>query len=173
MLILAICFLLGITPVWLEHMTSLQLLLEKVGYISYGLGLEELVSEDNLGTTAMGPGRIMLLLLDIILIMIYPRISKYYRDRFIDQSFILYFMGTCAYNLFVNTSHLFLRPVIYLTVFIIVILPATLVYLKNLKLDLKYYFISCLAYIYIVYIVFKASYLIGAHSTDLYHFFFL
>lgn len=172
-LILGASFFLGTTPVWLEHMTSFQLILDKIGYFSYSMGVEELVSEENLGTTAMGPGRIMLLLLDVILIIIYPSVSRYYKDRFIDQSFMLYFMGTCIYNLFANTSHLFLRPVIYLTVFIIVILPATLVYLRNLKVQLKYYFISCLAYMYIVYIVFRASFLVGTNSTDLYHFFFL
>lgn len=173
LLLLSICFVLGMTPLWLEHITSIQSLLEKIGYISYGLGIEELVSEENLEATALGPGRIMLMTLDIIIILLYPRVSNYFKDRFIDQSFTFYFIGTCLYNLFVNTSHLFLRPVSYLTVFILIILPATLVYLKNKRIKWRYYALSGFAYIYVIYTVFRAWYLEGPDSTDLYHVFFM
>lgn len=173
LLILSACFILGLSPVWLEHIAVFRVLLEKIGYVSYGLLMDELVSEENLAVTAMGPGRMMLLLLDVVLIVVYPRVSEFFRSRYIDQCFIFYFIGTCLYNLLVNTSHLFIRPISYLTVFIVVVVAATLVYLKRNKAKWKYYSLSCLAYIYIVYIVFRAWYLVGRNSTDLYHFFFM
>lgn len=171
--ILLICFIVGLSPIWLEHVTAFRIILEKIGYVSYGLEISELVSDDNLEATAMGPGRMMLLFLDVILIVVYPKVSDYFRNRYIDQCFIFYFSGTCLYNLLVNTSHLFLRPVSYFTVFIVVVLAATLVYLKRKKVRWKYYSLSCLAYIYVLYTVFRAWYLVGANSTDLYHLFFL
>ncbi|MBQ6710605.1 MAG: EpsG family protein [Bacteroidales bacterium] len=173
LLILVSCIILGMSPLWLEHITILQSLFEKIGYVSYGLEIDRLVSEENLEATAMGPGRIMLLLLDVMLILLYPKVSAFYKSRFIDQSFIIYFLGTCVYNLLVNTSHLFLRPVTYLTVFILVVLPATLVYLKSNKHKWQFYFISGFAYIYVVYAVVRAWYLEGVNSTSLYHFFFM
>lgn len=173
LIILGICILFGLTPFWVEYITPLQSLLEKIGYISYALGLDDLVSETNFQETAFGPGRMMLLALDIILLLMFPKVSGTFKDRMIDQSFILYYIGTCVYNLFVNTSHIFLRPVSYLTIFILVILPASLLYLKSKRRYIKYYALSLLAYMYIIYIVFRAWYLVGYNSTDLYHFFFV
>lgn len=144
--ILFICVLLGNVPSWLSVFNSFDGLLQNLGYEKYAQDIKIMTTE-NLRETAWGPGRLSLFMIDLVIIYLYPSIKRFfYHDKeIIRMYFILFFIGTCLYQLFVNTSHIFLRPIEYLLIFRLVMSAYVLLYLRNLKLRPQFYLFLLIA----------------------------
>lgn len=115
--ILAVCVVLGETPIWLSMINSVEELLLFMEYEGYSDKIELMTSE-NLRDMAWGPGRIFIFTASCFIIWHYENLKSYYKDDSkVRMYFILFYIGTCGFNLFANTSHIFLRPIEYFTLF--------------------------------------------------------
>lgn len=173
LLILLLCIIVGSTPTWLHIMTNLDGLLAFLGYDIYSQEIGRMVSE-GLRDTAWGPSRIGLLVIDIAIIWFYPGMRDYYKyDKYLPIYFLLFLIGTNLYNLFVNTSHIFIRPVGYFTIFKLPLTAYLLYYLHNTRNSTALYFLCIVAFTYIYFIMYKASLLQNrVAEASLYKFFF-
>ena len=116
-IILICCVILGSTPSWLHFVNSLENVLYLLGYEGYADRLEMMTTE-NLRTMAWGPSRLSIFLSEVLIIWFYPALKDYFKgDRKVEMYFFLFLIGDCLYNLFANTSHIFLRPIEYFTLF--------------------------------------------------------
>lgn len=160
--ILICCTIIGDTPFWIHNVKSLSKYISFLGYERYVANLDSVLS--NLSSFSFGPRRICTLLLNIIIIIYYPNLSKQFDEMWFELYFKMFFIGACLYNLLANTSLEFLRPVGYFTIFA---LPIT----------------SCLLYsvrkgrpIYILTIILSCSYalfsILSGEETILYKTFF-
>lgn len=144
-MIVFLCLLLGITPYWLSLLNRFENLLNFVGYERYSEYIEILTSK-NLRSTNFGPSRLCVLSLYLMIIWEYSKTYKFY-DNFhkLNVYFTMFFIGVCLYNLFANTSHIFLRPIAYLNVFCLPLTAYTAHYLKMTNQIDKYLVIMFLA----------------------------
>lgn len=137
--ILAVCTLLGETPTWLSMINSIEGLLSFLGYDAYSDKIE-LMTTENLRTMAWGPGRISIFAASCFVIYHYNNLKGYFKeDKKVRMYFVLFFIGTCAYNLFANTSHIFLRPVEYFTLFRLPLSAFLLYYLSKKTGKFQFY----------------------------------
>lgn len=171
--IVIICTIIGLTPTWLNVMNNIKPLLETIDYDTYAKQLNAITSKSD--EMAWGPGRLGIWLLDLIVIYYYPMLKKKYGfPKIFEIYFFAFFWGICAFNLFANTSHIFLRPIAYMRDFRLFIVPITLYFLKKDKNYAGFYIISVLAFFYTLYCTIRA-YLtgVGENSAEVYKFFFL
>lgn len=167
-----LCIIVGMTPYWINMNSSgVAEVLAILGYDHYSLVYEEMVEMADFQDTAMGPLRILSLLVDLAIIWFYPRMEEFYKSDNTLSSFFLYFMlGVFAYNLFANTNILFLRPIAYLTIFKLPMIGYMLYYLKTTKNSL-YSILAVMIFSYAMIDVLKSG-LLGVKPFNLYHFFF-
>lgn len=172
--ILAVCTFIGNTPTWINILDNMAQILEFLGYDRYAERSDIMLSVENFRVTVWGPSRLGLFFLDVLVIWLYFNVQKYFKeDRFYKYCFILFFIGTCTYNLFVNTSHIFLRPIMYLRIFNLVVQAYTFLYLMKSKKQLLFYIFAFLMFYYAIYVVLKASFYPSFYDEkNLYHFFF-
>ena len=172
--ILGICILVGLTPTWLKSLGDIEIILNWIGYGERYENFNQYLTEKDLRTLDVGPRAIILLFTTICSIWYYANVKKYFKDdKFFEYSFILFFIGACAYNLFVNTSHFFLRPIIYFDTFSLIIHSYTLLYLYKSRQLLMFYIFILLFFSYSiisVYVAVDSPSLVT--ETNLYHFFF-
>ena len=163
---------LGMIPSWLHLMTNFANLLAMIGYDSYAARIELMVTE-NLRMTAWGPSRISNFLTGVAIIWYYPQMKEFYKyDRYLPIYFLLFFAGICLYNAFVNTSHIFLRPIEYLTIFKLPMVAYLLYYLKHSN-NKMFLIIAVLVFSQIYFEIYKAVALPSVASKfTLYKFFF-
>lgn len=171
--ILLACVVAGMTPSWLSIVTQVEGLLSLLDYDFYAENIELMV-EENLRQTAWGPSRIGIFTIDILLILFYPKVKNEFKcDKYLSVYFILFFIGTCWYNLFVNTSHIFLRPVSYFTIFRLPLTAYLLYYLKQKREWVMFSSVCLLVFTYIYFIIYKSVYMpVKISDTNLYRFFF-
>lgn len=175
-LVLLACTILGSMPFWTQYLLDLQNILELIGYGDrYGSKFEEMLTGDNFSSFAWGPMRISDYVIDLIILWFYPKMRIYFKDDTrLPIFFLLYFIGVCSYNLFAGTNQIFLRVVIYFTIFKLPMTAYLLYYLRKSRLFF-FYITSIIAYMYIYIVVIKAS-LPSAINTyqhcNLYKFFF-
>ncbi len=86
---------------------------------------------------AIGPRRISILLLNILTIWYSPKLKQVFKNTNYLIYFNFAFVGVLLYNLFANTSHIFLRPVSYFTIFLALTTAYLLYYLKPQKSTLS------------------------------------
>ncbi len=127
--ILGVCLFLGNIPTWVASITQLSDILQLLGYQNYVDNLEEITNTNNYVRFTFGPRMFVNMTGYILVLLYYPKVREYFEQSNIDIYFKLFFIGICAYYLFVNTNQLFLRPVIYFTVFAIPMIAYTLTYL--------------------------------------------
>lgn len=109
------CIALGIYPFWIKALSFLPALLDHTMMHKYGDMLVSLTSGE-VRYFNWGPGRIMELVSQLMLLWYYPMLKKHYSDNAHFHSFYcLAFVGMCMGNLLINTSHYLLRPIEYLT----------------------------------------------------------
>lgn len=173
LLILLLCIIVGSTPTWLHIMTNLDGLLAFLGYDRYSQEIGRMVSE-GLRDTAWGPSRIGLLVIDIAIIWFYPGMRDYYKDdKYLPIYFLLFLIGTYLYNLFVNTSHIFIRPIGYFTIFKLPLTAYLLYYLYSIRNNIAFWVLCIVAYTHIYFMVYKATIIHNvANETSIYKFFF-
>lgn len=172
LLILLLCIIVGSTPTWLHIMTNLDGLLAFLGYDIYSQEIGRMVSE-GLRDTAWGPSRIGLLVIDIAIIWFYPGMRDYYKyDKYLPIYFLLFLIGTYLYNLFVNTSHIFIRPITYFTIFNLPLSAYLLNYLKTSFKQISFIILCIIACSYTYITVYKATIHTVLPESSLYKFFF-
>ena len=173
--ILIVCTVVGMAPNWIYIMNDLKDILVFVDYENYADQLEYITENAN-QSMAWGPSRIGLYALDLLAIWFYPKISKKYQlNKRFDIYFCAFLFGTFFFNLFANTSHIFLRPIAYFRDFKLIIVPVCLYYLLKERRYCLYLSMSALAYFYTLYASTKAFVGdgLGGNAPEVYKFFFL
>lgn len=168
LLILFICVFLGNTPTWLNYMNSLENILSAIGYEGYSNRLETLTTK-GLQEMVWGPGRISIFAMYLLIIWYYPELKALFKGKKLDMYFFLCFIGVCAYNLFANTSHIFLRPIEYFTIFTLPMSAYLLYFLRKTQKIIPFYAFLILACSN-TYITILKTYLSYNYSTDYYLF---
>ena len=150
-----VCFILGNTPVWVSNISQLGNMLTLLGYDSYAEAIDNLTDMANFRTFTFGPRMIVTLGMYLIVLFLYPKVADYYKNEKLNLIFKLYLIGLCCYYLFVNTNMMFIRPVLYFTIFTAPMLGYTLAYLYKkrqyvifmflLMSSMSYTYLSCLA----------------------------
>lgn len=149
-IILIVCLILGSNAVWIHSLSNIDSVTSLMGYDNY---IEDLTDQSEYKSFAFGPRMLINLTTYVLCIWYYPQIRTYAKSPILDVWFKFFFIGVCAYYLFVNTSMIFLRPVEYFLIFAIPIISYTLFYLKRnsniafivfATICLSYTFISCI-----------------------------
>ena len=150
-----VCFILGNTPVWISNISLLGNILTLLGYDFYAETIDVLTDMANFRTFTFGPRMGAMLGTYLITLVLYPKVSDYYKSEKLDFIFKLYLIAICCYYLFVNTNMMFLRPVLYFTIFIAPMVGYTLAYLYTKKryaifvlllmFSMSYTYLSCLS----------------------------
>lgn len=155
--ILAICVVLGETPTWLNMVNTMEGLLSLLGYDGYA-GKIELMTSTKLRGMAWGPGRISAFVASCFIIYHYENLKAYFKDdKKVRMYYILFFIGTCGFNLFASTSHIFLRPVEYFTLFRLPLSAYIMYYLIKEARSFQFYMFLVLTCSYIYIAVLKAA----------------
>lgn len=170
--ILVTCVCLGATPTWLSMVNSVEGLLTLLGYDGYSDKIE-LMTSTNLREMAWGPGRIFTFVASCFIIYHYENLKIFFKnDAKVRMYFILFFIGTCGFNLFASTSHIFLRPLEYFTLFRLPLSAYIMYYLMKEGKSLQFYIFLMLtcSYAYIAILKYmQAPSIVGEKS--LYKFF--
>lgn len=167
-LILLICAIVGNSPYWISNITKLSNLFIFLGYENYVDRFD--ITLDNLDGFTWGPRRISVLLIDFLIIYLYPKISQHFKkDKNLPLYFNLFYIGVCIYNLLANTSHEFLRPVSYFTIFTLPMSAYTAYFLKTHQKKILYSLFLIFVCSYAVISVISVT---DLNSTILYKFFF-
>ncbi len=171
--ILIVCTILGLVPSWLHLMTNFSDLLMVMGYESYAENMDMMVVEGT-RTMAWGPSRLSSYFTGIAIIWYYPKMKEFYKgDRFLTLYFLLFFVGMCLYNAFVNTSHIFLRPVEYFTIFKLPLIAYLFYYLKKSNNQIMFLIVALLMFSQVYIEIYKAIVRpTEASQYTLYKFFF-
>ena len=127
----------------------------------------------NFTEAAWGPSRISSLVLNLMLVFLYPRVNAYFKNDYFKLAFKFFFIGICFTNIIINSNRLFLRPLWYLNFFCLPVSAFTLTYLKQCgrKERLNYLLLLFLAIIPI-YVSCVKDYFDPLNSEALYQFFF-
>lgn len=157
LIILALAIAIGSTPTWLSLINKLESFLAFIGYDYYSENIQRITEEAH-RSVSWGPSRLGNLFITLFILWYYPNTKKYYvYDKQLPYYFILFFIGACLYNLFVNTSHIFLRPIEYLTIFKLPLTAYLLIYLQKSNQKLSFYLLAMIAFTYIYFEIYKAS----------------
>ena len=128
-LILGVCVLLGYTPFITRMLDKATLFLDMLNYDSYIDRFDAFSDESRFSNAAWGPSRLSKFLVGVIIISLYPKVSEYFKDDYVDFAFKLFFIGLCVSNIAINTYYLFLRPFWYFTFFGLPMSAFTVTYL--------------------------------------------
>lgn len=162
--ILMVSIFIGQSNTWISQITIISDGLGMIGLGDYTEHLDSFIAQER--DMAFGPSRISLLIVSICVILIMPQIiRRLHLPKKFDLYFSLYFIGICAYNIFANTSELFLRPIQYFTNTGVVLVPLLLYYLIKRKYQFLSLLYGFLIYWYSTYVSIKA-YLGGAGAID-------
>lgn len=173
-IIFIFCFIWGNTPFGINDYSIASELLSFMDYENYSERVDSIFNPDNFRTFNIGPRFITQFFTYIIVIISYPKIRNQFNNTKIDIVFKLFFIGICLYYLLVNTGHLFLRPVLYCTIFALPMTAYVLVgLLKSNKQFLYYILLICsLSFTYISCIS-DASLPVNERHCYLYYFYFM
>lgn len=174
LIVLSVCIALGSTPTWINSLSFVGSFFETFGFDRYGNVFNELTG----GTSELvkfdwGPTKIAALLLEILIIVYYPKMKVCFRQTKIDTFFLLFFLGICWYYLVMNTIHQMIRPTEYFTIFRLPMTAYLLYYLKTTKRHKAFTLACILCFSYIFITIYKGyTNPQGSYATVLYHFFF-
>lgn len=171
--LLILSFFLGMMPTWLTVIASFSDLLAMLGYNYYAVNIDMMVA-DGYSSTAFGPSRLMDLIITCFLFWYYPNLKCFFGgDKYLPIYFLFFMIGSCLYNLFVNTDHIFLRPIMYLTIFKLPLCAYLLFYLKKSSQKWSFWVLFVCAFSYIYFVIYKSVFLPSTFSdTNLYRFCF-
>jgi len=123
--------IIGLNPNWMQAFEYIERTLAVIGYDRYAERFDIMVEYRR--EMAIGPRRISILLLNILTIWYSPKLKQVFKNTNYLIYFNFAFVGVLLYNLFANTSHIFLRPVSYFTIFLALTTAYLLYYLKPQK----------------------------------------
>lgn len=156
--LLLVCIVLGINPTWLTISDNFSEFMQLIGYDLSAERLSNMIITENVNT-AWGPRRLGDLAITFAIFWYYPEMKQFFsKEKYLPLYMMLFFWGSLSNNLFINTSHLFLRPVIYFTIFKLPLCAYLLEYYNRRKM--LYHFIILLLVIltYIYFDIYKASF---------------
>lgn len=128
---LALCVvtvIIGLNPYWLQATNFIEVTLSSIGYEGYAENLDILI--DSKSEMALGPRRLSILLLNMLVIWFTPSLKSKFEDTNYLSYFNFTFLGVLLHNLFANAGHIFLRPISYFTIFLALTTSYLLYYLK-------------------------------------------
>ena len=173
LILLFLAITIGLTPTWLSLINKFEGFLSFIGYDYYSENIQQITEEAN-RSVSWGPSRLGDLFTTLFILWYYPEMKQYYAyDKQLPYYFILSFIGACLYNLFINTSHIFLRPVMYFTVFQLPLTAYLLIYLRTKKKTISFTILALVAFSYIYFVIYKSSLIINSwEDFSSYKFFF-
>lgn len=123
--------IIGLTPTFMNAISSFENILAFIGYDRYAERFDIMLTYER--EMNLGPRRLSILFLNILNIWYAPKLKKVFKNTNYLIYFNFSFIGILLYNLFANTSHIFLRPVSYFTIFLALTTSYLLYYLKPQK----------------------------------------
>ena len=142
----------GSISVWHQSINSIAPLLSFVGYDSYAEGLSVILEEHG-REMAFGPRRMITFLLQVLVVYFSPKMVKLFESKGYNLYFNLFMIGIILFNLLANTSHIFLRPIMYFDFFSVILLSYLMYYLSNVNKR------SEISFLYWVIIILSIAYL--------------
>lgn len=168
--LLFVCIIIGSNPIWMSFLNSVSFLPELLGYDEYASDFSNMLSGDDFRELAWGPAKIGILLTNIFIIFYYNKVRKNYSFSCIDLYYKFSVLGALFYYLFCNTSHLFLRPISYFTIFLLPMTAFTLEYLIKKRKYTQYFILIGVSMSYTFICCLKA-FLTNSTPSTLYQFF--
>lgn len=174
LLILLLCVIVGLNPVWLSLFHNLGDALAIIGYGKYA-GLIENMACGGAEIMSWGPNRISILLMEAALVWYYSRVRNHFgSDTMLPLYFSLAFVGICLENLLINTNGVVLRTVQFLLVFVALLNAYTLEYFRQTRRWWHLAVFALLIFNYVYVVIFKAVYMPSKVIVpSLYNLFFL
>lgn len=169
---LVCCTILGNTPVWVSSMENFSQLFTFLNYENYANSIDNIIKDDSI--MAWGPRRLGVYVAQFWCVLSFPQIKKRFNlPKIFDIYFFAFFIGVCSFNLFSNTSHIFLRPVYYFLDFQLIIIPATIHFMLKERKYVQALGVGAMVYFYsMISAVAAFSGGKGFNSPDVYKFFF-
>lgn len=167
--------IIGNTPSWIHQLSSFGDFLTQYGFDRYAHSLSrQLNNEELLRDTAWGPSRLSVFIINCIVIYLAPQIKAQIKNSrtMFPFYFSLFYIGATLYELFVNTTHIFLRPVGYFTFFRLPMLAYISIYLWKSNKKILFTLFIFLTFMPTVSSIIKGA-LSPLTTYNLYHFFFL
>lgn len=130
--ILVVCFFLGLTPAFQNLVGYFQLVSDTSGYEYYTQKMSDMLLAGNTSEAlSFGPMMLSYLIIPLYLIWLGPELKQWSEGRLplFNIWFNLAWLYACAYFLICNISHLFIRPLLYFSLFQMVMAALCLAYL--------------------------------------------
>jgi len=107
----------GFTNYLIQYFSELEDILNFIGYDNYSSKMNILIHESQ--PRSIGPRRISIILVILVLIGYSKQLKYYFREKYFLICYNLTITGFLLYNLLSQTHHVLLRPVAYLTIFLV------------------------------------------------------
>ena len=147
--ILLLCAVLGQLAVIRDSLSFVEPVLKFIGYDDYAEGFSDIMDRNM--TRAYGPRRLVLLATNLMIVWFSSEMKTVYQDKYFTLSYNMFFLYVCLSDLLSNVSMLFIRPLMYLSPFALIMTAYLLTYLKN-----KYGIYNC---IFLIALILSCSYL--------------
>lgn len=156
------CFIIGLTPKFQYLISSLSNIAQIAGYTDYVEEISTKLSGDSEAETrAFGPTMLSYFLICCSTIIYSPKLKSRYGNIIpnFELWYIFAYIYSCGFFLFSNTSHIFLRPISYFSLFLMLILSMLLFYFReNIKENrIHYFLLKFILWMGIIWTIFKLS----------------
>ena len=149
------CVVVGLTPTWVDLLNRFTPALAMLGYDNYSDMMGQLLDPTNGTSFNVGPRYLFAVFSYVLVIFYYPKARKFFNSPIFDLYFKFFLIGCCLYYLLVNVGMIFLRPVLYFSIFSLPVTAYILVYLQKTKnyllfvlllmFTMTYTYISCMS----------------------------
>lgn len=171
--LIAATLYIGLNPSWLQAVDFLEQVLAFIGYDRYSQRIDFLVEYRE--EMNIGPRMLAILFLNVLIVWYAPKLKEVFKET----NFLIYFnftfIGILLFNLFAHTNHIFLRPVSYFTIFLLLTTAYLLHYLKPRKeyiVNIRFVIVFITAISYMIFSILSELISLGIDYTN-YKFFFL
>ncbi len=174
LLILLLCVILGLNPIWLSLFHNISDMLALIGYSKYAALIDNMIN-GGMQVMSWGPNRISILLIEVVCLWYYSKVKAHFdSDKMLPLYFSLAFVGICLENLLANTNGVVLRVVQFMLVFVLILNAYTLEYFRQTKQWKQLALFSIVLFSYAYVVIFKAVYMPSKVIVpSLYNLFFL
>ena len=159
LLILLLCVILGLNPIWLSLFHNISDMLALIGYSKYAALIDNMVN-GGMQVMSWGPNRISILLIEVVCLWYYSKVKAHFdSDKMLPLYFSLAFVGICLENLLANTNGVVLRVVQFMLVLVLILNAYTLEYFRQTKQWKQLALFSIVLFSYAYVVIFKAVYM--------------